>query len=95
MGFGFALFADKFYIGLSSPTFQSFDVGNKVNKIVYNTHYYLTAGYLFATLTGREEALDYGLALAALKHSVPGDALTTSLPEVERIVAREAHGIRR
>lgn len=54
-----------------------------------------TAGYLFATLTGREEALDYGLALAALKHSVPGDALTTSLPEVERIVAREAHGIRR
>ena len=47
VGFGFALFADKFYIGLSSPTFQSFDVGNKVNKIVYNTHYYLTAGYLF------------------------------------------------
>lgn len=54
-----------------------------------------TAGYLFATLAGREEALEYGLALAALKHSVPGDALTTSLPEVERIVAREAHGIRR
>lgn len=54
-----------------------------------------TAGYLYATLAGREEALDYGLAMAALKHSLPGDTLTTSLAEVERIVAREAHGIRR
>ena len=54
-----------------------------------------TAGYLYATLTGREEALDFGLALAALKHSIPGDTMTTSLQEVERIVAREAHGIRR
>jgi 2-dehydro-3-deoxygluconokinase len=54
-----------------------------------------TAGYLFATLTGREEALDYGLALAALKHSIPGDTMATTLPEVERILAREGHGIRR
>jgi 2-dehydro-3-deoxygluconokinase len=54
-----------------------------------------TAGYLYATLTGREEALDFGLALAALKHSIPGDTLATSLQEVERIVAREAQGIRR
>jgi 2-dehydro-3-deoxygluconokinase len=54
-----------------------------------------TAGYLFATLTGRAEALDYGLAMAALKHSVPGDTLSATPAEVERIVAREAHGIRR
>ena len=54
-----------------------------------------TAGYLYATLAGREEALDFGLAMAALKHSIPGDTMTTSLPEVERILAREAHGIRR
>lgn len=54
-----------------------------------------TAGYLYATLAGREEALDFGLAMAALKHSIPGDTMTTSLPEVERIVTREAHGIRR
>lgn len=47
VGFGFMLFTDRFFVGLSSPTFQSFDVGNKVNKIVYNTHYYLQAGYLF------------------------------------------------
>ncbi len=46
VGFGFMLFTDRFFVGLSSPTFQSFDVGNKVNKIVYNTHYYLQAGYL-------------------------------------------------
>jgi 2-dehydro-3-deoxygluconokinase len=54
-----------------------------------------TAGYLYATLAGREEALDFGLAMAALKHSIPGDTMATSLAEVERIVAREAHGIRR
>jgi 2-dehydro-3-deoxygluconokinase len=54
-----------------------------------------TAGYLYATLAAREEALDFGLAMAALKHSLPGDTLSTSLSEVERIVAREAHGIRR
>lgn len=55
-----------------------------------------TAGFLYATLTGREErALDYGLALAALKHSIPGDALLTSREEVERIVAREVKDIRR
>jgi type IX secretion system PorP/SprF family membrane protein len=46
VGFGFMLFTDRFFVGLSSPTFQSFDVGNKINKIVYNTHYYLQAGYL-------------------------------------------------
>ncbi|KAA2241987.1 type IX secretion system membrane protein PorP/SprF [Chitinophaga agrisoli] len=47
VGFGFMLFNDRFYVGLSSPTFQSFDVGNKVNKLVYKTHYYLQGGYLF------------------------------------------------
>ena len=54
-----------------------------------------TAGYLYATLAGKEEALDYGLAMAALKHSLTGDTLATTVSEVERIVAREAHGIRR
>ena len=55
-----------------------------------------TAGFLYATLTGREpRALDYGLALAALKHSVPGDTLVTTPEEVERVVARELRDIRR
>ena len=54
-----------------------------------------TAGYLYATLTGREDALDFGLAMAALKHSIPGDTVSTSPAELERILAREAHGIRR
>jgi len=55
-----------------------------------------TAGFLYAMLTGREErALDYGLALAALKHSLPGDTLTTTPEEVERVVAREVREIRR
>jgi 2-dehydro-3-deoxygluconokinase len=54
-----------------------------------------TAGYLYATLAGREDALDFGLAMAALKHSLPGDTVSTSVSEVERILVREAHGIRR
>ncbi len=55
-----------------------------------------SAGFLYATLTGRQErALDYGLALAALKHSLAGDTLTTTPDEVERILARETKDIRR
>jgi len=55
-----------------------------------------TAGFLFAWLQGRrEQALDYGLALAALKHSVAGDTLSTTRDEVERVMARGAGGIRR
>jgi len=54
------------------------------------------AGYLYATLTGRtNQALDYGLAMAALKHSVPGDTLTTTPGELERVVARTGGDIRR
>ncbi len=55
-----------------------------------------TAGFLYATLLGREErALDYGLALAALKHSIPGDTLTTTPAELETILARDSREIRR
>lgn len=55
-----------------------------------------TTDVLYATLTGRgERALDYGLALAALKHSLPGDTLATTPEELERIVAREVRDIRR
>ena len=55
-----------------------------------------TAGFLYAWLGGRRErALDYGLAMAALKHSVAGDTLATTVEEVERVVARGEGGIRR
>lgn len=55
-----------------------------------------TAGFLWATLTGRQErALDYGLALAGLKHSLPGDTLITTPEEVERIMDREIRDIQR
>jgi 2-dehydro-3-deoxygluconokinase len=55
-----------------------------------------TAGFLYAWLLGRrEQALDYGLAMAALKHSVAGDTLATTLDEVERVMARGERGIRR
>jgi 2-dehydro-3-deoxygluconokinase len=55
-----------------------------------------TAGFLYATLTGRaERALDYGLAMAALKHSLAGDTLATTPEELERIVSRDVRDIRR
>lgn len=55
-----------------------------------------TAGFLYAWLhERRERALDYGLAMAALKHSVVGDTLATSLDEVERVMVRGERGIRR
>lgn len=54
------------------------------------------AGFVAAWLLGhRERALDYALAMAALKHTVPGDTLSTSVAEVEAIAAREVHDIRR
>jgi type IX secretion system PorP/SprF family membrane protein len=77
VGFGFALFADKFYIGLASPTFQSFDVGNKVNKIVYNTHYYLTAGYLFDA--GENVKVKPNFVLRKVKGSPLGIDFNTSV----------------
>ncbi|MBO9733214.1 MAG: type IX secretion system membrane protein PorP/SprF [Chitinophaga sp.] len=46
IGFGFMIFTDRFFIGLSSPTFKSFDLGNSVNKVKVESHYYLQTGYL-------------------------------------------------
>ncbi|MBC9914152.1 PorP/SprF family type IX secretion system membrane protein [Chitinophaga varians] len=46
VGFGFMLFTDHFFVGLSSPTFKSFDLGNSVNKVVVQSHYFIQSGYL-------------------------------------------------
>jgi len=55
-----------------------------------------TAGFLYATLLGHDaRALDYGLALAALKHSIPGDTLSTTPAEIESILERDVRDIRR
>jgi 2-dehydro-3-deoxygluconokinase len=55
-----------------------------------------SAGFLWATLTGRQErALDCGLALAALKHSIPGDTLQTTPGELLALLEREHREIRR
>jgi type IX secretion system PorP/SprF family membrane protein len=47
VGFGFALFTEKFYLGLAAPMFKSFDLGKSVNKIVTKPHFYLQAAYAF------------------------------------------------
>jgi 2-dehydro-3-deoxygluconokinase len=55
-----------------------------------------TAGYIHALLLGREErALDYGLCMAALKHSIPGDTMLTTPAEIETLLQREVRDIRR
>ncbi|MDQ0108150.1 PorP/SprF family type IX secretion system membrane protein [Chitinophaga terrae (ex Kim and Jung 2007)] len=46
VGFGFMVFTDRFFIGLSTPIFKSFDLGSKMNKVVVESHYYLQTGYL-------------------------------------------------
>jgi 2-dehydro-3-deoxygluconokinase len=54
------------------------------------------AGLLHALLDGREEsALDYGLAMAALKHGLRGDTVTTTAEELARLATREMLDIRR
>jgi 2-dehydro-3-deoxygluconokinase len=54
------------------------------------------AGLLHALLDGRgERALDYGLAMAALKHGVRGDTLATTPEELERAAARQVSDVRR
>lgn len=47
VGFGFMLFTDRFYIGLSSPSFKDFAVGHSIEKTVYQRRWYAQAGYLF------------------------------------------------
>jgi 2-dehydro-3-deoxygluconokinase len=55
-----------------------------------------TAGFLWAMLTGRrEQALDCGLALAALKHTIPGDTLATTPAELLGLLQRDTREIRR
>jgi len=55
-----------------------------------------TAGLLHALLDGHaERSLDYALAMAALKHGVRGDTLTTTAEELERVASRQARDIRR
>ncbi|SFW50175.1 PorP/SprF family type IX secretion system membrane protein [Chitinophaga sancti] len=47
VGFGFALFTERFYLGLGAPMFKSFDIGKSVNRIVTKPHYYMQAAYVF------------------------------------------------
>jgi 2-dehydro-3-deoxygluconokinase len=55
-----------------------------------------TGGLLYALLTNREDvSLDIALACAALKRSMPGDALVTHLAEMEQTLTRDSREIRR
>lgn len=55
-----------------------------------------TGGLLYALLKQRDEqALDIALACAALKRSMPGDALITHPAELEQTLTRDAREIRR
>lgn len=47
VGFGFMLFTERFYVGLSSPSFQSLANSKKAESTIYQRRWYLQAGYLF------------------------------------------------
>ncbi|MBV8253164.1 MAG: type IX secretion system membrane protein PorP/SprF [Chitinophaga sp.] len=67
IGFGLMLFTDNFFIGLSSPTFQSFDLGSKLNKVESKPHYYLQTAYLFTI--SNDVKLKPNLLIRAVKGS--------------------------
>ncbi|WP_295122116.1 type IX secretion system membrane protein PorP/SprF [uncultured Chitinophaga sp.] len=46
VGFGFMIFNEKFQIGLSSPSFQKFDMGTSVNKLEFKRAIYVHGAYL-------------------------------------------------
>ncbi|PUZ30224.1 type IX secretion system membrane protein, PorP/SprF family [Chitinophaga costaii] len=47
VGFGFMLFTERFYLGLSSPSFQQFASSKTAEKTIYQRRWYLQGGYLF------------------------------------------------
>ncbi len=54
------------------------------------------AGFLYGYLQSDPAlGLDYGCAMAGLKHTIPGDEFVASLQEVEEAVAREHRDIQR
>ena len=46
VGFGLMLFSDKFFAGIASPVFHSFDLGSSVNKVAFKRHFYFQAGLI-------------------------------------------------
>lgn len=46
IGFGFMVFSEKFFIGLSAPSFHNFDLGTSVNKVEFKRHLYLQGGMI-------------------------------------------------
>lgn len=46
IGFGFMLYTEKFFVGLSAPSFHNFDIGNSVNKVAFKRHMYLHGGMI-------------------------------------------------
>jgi 2-dehydro-3-deoxygluconokinase len=54
------------------------------------------AGLIYGYLQGDlPKGLSYGMAMAAIKHSIPGDEFVSSLAEVEELVATGRHDIHR
>ncbi|HEY0274145.1 MAG TPA: PorP/SprF family type IX secretion system membrane protein [Chitinophaga sp.] len=47
VGFGFMLFTERFYLGLSAPSFEEFAHSKTAEKTVYQRRWYLQTGYLF------------------------------------------------
>ncbi|WP_158617950.1 PorP/SprF family type IX secretion system membrane protein [Chitinophaga lutea] len=46
VGFGFLLYSEKFFVGLSAPSFHNFDIGGSENKVEFKRHMYLQGAFL-------------------------------------------------
>lgn len=46
VGFGLMLFTNRFFVGLSSPSFKGFDIGKSQYRQAHKPHFYFQTGYL-------------------------------------------------
>jgi type IX secretion system PorP/SprF family membrane protein len=47
VGFGLTFFTDRFFIGVSAPSFRQLTLKNSAYDVAGVSHYYLSSGYLF------------------------------------------------
>jgi 2-dehydro-3-deoxygluconokinase len=81
--------------GIDGLQARSYAVGPIVDRIGSGDAF--AAGVLHGLLAGEDDrfAIEFGLAAAVFKHSIPGDFNLASVAEVKAVMAGEGFGVRR